>query len=164
MPNIAKLLKQEIQRLARKEVKGMARALRQSTVALKRSLTQYKRRVNQLERAVRRLTAQVAKSAGQPAVAEETAPRMRFTSKGIRSLRRRLGISQAALAKLVGVSALAVYQWERKNGPLHLRTTTRNRLTEIRGFGRKEVAKQLAAMPQPSPKGSGKQVRRRRKG
>jgi DNA-binding transcriptional regulator YiaG len=36
-----------------------------------------------------------------------------FTSQGIRSLRKRLHVTQAQFAQLSGVTSQAVYQWER---------------------------------------------------
>ena len=64
MPNIAKVLKDEIQRLARKEVKVPSRKLHESTRGLRRALTQFKRRVDRLERELRRLIARQGQIGG----------------------------------------------------------------------------------------------------
>jgi DNA-binding XRE family transcriptional regulator len=143
MPNIAKVLKEEIQRLARKETKAPASQLRRGTIALKRALSEMKRRLARVERDIHRMVILERKRSGQAPVVEEATRKVRFTSKGIRSLRRRLKVSQADFAKLVGVSALSVYQWERKEGPLQLRKTTRSCLADIRSIGRKEALKRL---------------------
>lgn len=45
MPHIARILKEEIQRLARKEVKVATAVLRKDTIALKRAVAELKRRV-----------------------------------------------------------------------------------------------------------------------
>jgi DNA-binding transcriptional regulator YiaG len=75
----------------------------------------------------------------KPEMPAETTEKLRFSAKGIRSLRRKLKLSQADFAKLVGVSDLAVYQWEKKEGKLALRQTTKTKLAEIRGLGRREA-------------------------
>ncbi len=148
MPNIGKILRDEIQRLAKKQSKQTAAQLKGDTVALKRAVASLKRQLAQLRRDVRRLLAVETKRAKlAPAVAPEQAEKLRFSTKGIRSLRRKLKLSQAAFAKLVGVSSLAVYQWERKGGRLQLRQETRNKLAGIRGLGRREALKRLEEVP-----------------
>jgi Helix-turn-helix len=47
-----------------------------------------------------------------PPVSEEEARSPGFSPRLVRSLRKRLGLSQMALARAVGVSAPAVTQWE----------------------------------------------------
>ncbi len=56
----------------------------------------------------------------------------RFTSKGIRSMRKRLGLTRAQMASLCGVSANAVGLWEGADGKLNLRSKTRDKLIEVR--------------------------------
>jgi len=151
MPNIGKVLKEEFQRLARKEVKTLTAKPHKDTVALKKTLAGFKKRIAQLERSLRFLvSAENKRSKLQPAVAPEKAEKLRFSAKGIRSLRRKLKLSQADFAKLVGVSSLAVYQWERKEGRLNLRGHTKNALAAIRGLGRKEVLKRLEEKTEPT--------------
>jgi DNA-binding transcriptional regulator YiaG len=79
----------------------------------------------------------------EPEVSPEVVDKLRFSAKGVRALRRKLKLSQADFAKLVDISDLAVYQWEKKEGKLALRQTTRTKLAEIRGFGRREALEQL---------------------
>jgi len=65
-----------------------------------------------------------------------------MTPKLIRSLRSRLGISQAELAKLVGVSTVAVGQWE--SGRARPRAESKARIAALRSVGRREVRRLLA--------------------
>jgi DNA-binding transcriptional regulator YiaG len=44
-------------------------------------------------------------------------PKLRFSAKGVASLRRRLDLSAADFARLTGVSAQSVYLWERGQRP-----------------------------------------------
>ena len=43
---------------------------------------------------------------------------IRVTAKGMRSLRRKLGITEEELAKLVGVTARTTWLWEQKKGAI----------------------------------------------
>jgi len=167
MPNIATVFKAEIQRLARKEVKVPSRRLHQSTVSLKRTIAAIRKRVTALEKATHRLVIQAGKFQGRPVTEEgESDVKRRFSAKGVRSLRRRLKVSQAEFAKLLGVSAQAVYLWEGKSGPLALRQETRKALANLRGLGRREIKKMLEGTPaspkgKPGPKPKGKKGRKR---
>ncbi len=144
MPNVAKVLKDEIQRLARKEVKTSVGNLRKETVAVKRSLAALKRQMSQIERAIKELRKSAGKGsmAGSGSVVGEELG-FRISAKGMRSLRAKMKLSQAEFGKLIGVSGQSVYQWERKEGPLTLRRTTKRRLMEVRRMGRREALKQL---------------------
>ena len=72
--------------------------------------------------------------------------RLRISGKGVRSLRQKLGLSQEAFAKLVGVSPNCVYQWESKPGMLRLRANTRAAVLAARGLGAREAKAKLAEM------------------
>ena len=79
-----------------------------------------------------------------PQKPEEEGKRARLTSKSIRSLRSKLGLSQASFAKLVGVTTHAVYLWENKEGALSLRDKTKAALLSVRGLGAREAKQKLA--------------------
>jgi DNA-binding transcriptional regulator YiaG len=72
-----------------------------------------KRRVAGLQRKVIPLEKQVLKNAPAQA-AEVDAKHVRFTAKGLRSQRQRLGLSAADCGKLIGVTDQTVYNWERE--------------------------------------------------
>ena len=63
-----------------------------------------------------------------------------------RSLRRKLRLSQAEFGKLLSVSEQAVYMWERRNGAIRVRDTTRANLMAIRDFGAREARQRLEGM------------------
>ena len=152
MPNIMSALKQEIQRLARKEVRTAVRPLQKDKVALKNSVRELRQQVQLLEKQNRQLSEALAKNqAVVPVVPEgEEAPRMRITVKGLRSLRRKLKLTQEEFAQLLGVSGQSVWQWEQKSGALRLRSRTKQALLEIRDLGAREVRKRLEES-QPAP-------------
>lgn len=111
MPNIASLLKAEISRIARKELRVETLALKKSVVAQRTEIAALKRRTLSLEQTLRRA------SRGQPQTSsvatDDTVPAgSRFSAKGLRSQRRRLGISAEECGRLVGASGQSVYNWE----------------------------------------------------
>lgn len=55
------------------------------------------------------------------------------TPAGIRSLRERLGLSRAAFAAQLGVSAQTVANWENRTGALRLQSRSLNRLRRLQG-------------------------------
>ena len=67
----------------------------------------------------------------------------RITAKMIQSIRSRLGLSQDAFARLVGVSQQSVYQWERAKGRLKFRGDTKQRIVAVRMMGKREARAEL---------------------
>jgi DNA-binding transcriptional regulator YiaG len=145
MSNVAKVLKAEIMRISRKEAKGATQGIGKSNTWLRKIAADLKRRVLLLEKENKRLVATMKRYQAQypEAPAEET-KKVRLTSKGIRSLRGRLRLSQVDFAKLVGTTTHAVYLWEKKQGGLNLRDKTRTALLSIRGLRAGEARTKLA--------------------
>jgi DNA-binding transcriptional regulator YiaG len=144
MPNIAKVIKDEIQRIARKETKTIASELHKNNVSLKKTVSELRKELSDMKQQVRQLAmVQNQQQKAEPEASTESVDKLRFSAKGIRALRRKLKLSQADFAKLAGVSDLAVYQWEKKEGKLALRQTTKTKLAEIRGLGRLEALERL---------------------
>ena len=139
MPNLAQVLKDEIRRLARKEAREATAALKSSNTTLKRTVASLERDVRLLKAAEKRLREGTTKSK----TASDETDQIRFTAKGIRSLRNRLGISQSELAQLVVVSSQAVYVWENKEGRLKLRAESAAALAELRTIGVREARRRL---------------------
>jgi DNA-binding XRE family transcriptional regulator len=144
MPNIARVLKDEILRLARKEVRVALKATKAECVALKKQVRLLKDKLAAMEKAGRQRAAKVLATAAGDAADAGDQPGMRFTSKAVRSLRMRLGLSQKDMGQLASVSAQAVYLWESKGSKLRLRHDTREALLKLKSMGRREVAKLLA--------------------
>jgi DNA-binding transcriptional regulator YiaG len=82
----------------------------------------------------------------QPDVSPEEAKKARISSKGIRKLRTKLGLSQDSFAKLLGVTSQAVYSMEHKNGRLKLRPATLSHLFSVREMGKREAKSRLEEM------------------
>ncbi len=111
MPNFAGVLKEEVRRLARKELKAELAATKKASTqhrrdiaALKRQLRDQARQISSLERAGRR-----AGGAGS----ESSAATARFSPKWLHAHREKLELSAGDYAALMGVSAQTVYNWEK---------------------------------------------------
>jgi DNA-binding transcriptional regulator YiaG len=145
MPDLGKVLKDEIRRLARKEVRLATSALADENRALKRTVSDLKKRVALLERANSRISKHVtaAQAKETQEEAKQAAPRARISSRTIITMREKLGLTQAEFGTLVGVSGQSVYQWERKGGRLRLRHATRTAVLEAKQMGRREARRRL---------------------
>ena len=135
MSTFASSFKAEVIRLARHEAKAAVTPIRKPSVAARKAIADLKRRVAGLERDNKRLTALLAKLPQPEAVAAPVGSRNWISGKGVRSLRQKLGLSQEAFAKLVGVSSQGVYQWESKPGMLRMRDNTRSAVLAARQLG-----------------------------
>jgi DNA-binding transcriptional regulator YiaG len=144
MSNVAKVLRAEISRISRKETKSSIEGIGKSHKGLKKIVADLKRRVLLLEKENKGLVAAMRRYQAEycEKPPEET-KKVRFTSKGIRSLRRRLRLTQADFSKLVGTTTHAVYLWETKEGALKLRDKTREALLSIRGLRAGEARTRL---------------------
>ena len=141
MSNVMKELKSEITRLARKEIKGELAPARKSIVVQRGLIADLRRQVNIIQKELNALKKAIPSP--EKAIQAEDAPEGRFwiTGKGVKALRKRLGATQAGLAKLVGVSSQAVVNWEAHKGKINLRKATAGRLQEIRGWGKRDMAR-----------------------
>ncbi|HSV34825.1 MAG TPA: helix-turn-helix domain-containing protein [Ramlibacter sp.] len=144
MPNIGTVFKSEISRVSRKEVRGETQALKKSISQYRTQIADLKRRMQALEQQVKRLGKagqRAAPEARAEAEADESAGKIRFSAKGFAAQRQRLGLSAAALAKILGVSALSVYKWE--GGKTRPRAKQLEAIAGLRGMGKREAAKRL---------------------
>ncbi|MBT3192495.1 MAG: helix-turn-helix domain-containing protein [Verrucomicrobia bacterium] len=142
MPNIATVLKEEISRLARKEIRSNTEAMKKASSQHRRDIAALKRQVAELERQVAGLQTGLSKEDAAKDVAPANDVRIRFTPKGLRSQRKRVGLSAAQYSKLLGVTPQSVYNWER--GVSRPRASQLAELAALRGIGKKAVAAKLA--------------------
>ena len=146
MPNLSQVIKSEIARISRREIKAATNPLRNSTILLKKTATGLKKKVAALESDDKRLVAfyTALQAEKQSSAVQATDTKVRITAKSIRVLRNKLGLSQESFAKLLGVSSQAIYIMEHKEGRLSLRSSTKSNLLSIRGLGKREVQAKLA--------------------
>ena len=168
MANLASALKEEIGRLARKEIRQQTAGTAKTVAQCEREIAALKRQIGGLQRM---LSAQrtpgapgstVSKKTGRKKVAAvkqaaKTAPdsgpksaRARFSAKGLKANRERLGLSADNYGKLIGVSGLSIYNWEQ--GKARPRESSIAALMSIRGIGKREAARRLGGPAAPKAK------------
>lgn len=139
MSKLMIVMKEEIRRLARKEIKAAIGGLKKDRATLKQAVAELKRQVKAGRKTVDALAEAVARQAKQVVMPEVQKDKARVTAKGVRALRRKLKLSQAAFGKLVGVNGITILKWEHQRGPLKLRPMSRQAYLAIRGIGVKEA-------------------------
>ena len=137
MPNIASVLKEEIARVARKELRGGIKILKKASVQYRSDIAALKRRIASLEQQITRL-GKVRASA--PTLPTQTPP-VRFSAKSLIAQRKRLGLSAAEMGVLVTVSAQTIYNWEA--GKSRPRVRQLSAIGAVRGMGKKDALAKL---------------------
>jgi DNA-binding transcriptional regulator YiaG len=112
MANIATLLKQEISRLVRRELKSETETLKKASARYRSEIAELKRRITTLEQRLKAAERQNRKQAALSAPIAEPAGNIRFRKDGLKKHRERLGLSAPVLASILGVSPQTIYNWE----------------------------------------------------
>jgi len=145
MPNVGSVLRDEIKRLSRREIRLQTEPTKKATTQNRHHIAELNRKVAQLERKLALLSRQAARHQ-QPsdgASAVDGTPKLRFVAKGLRSHRNRLGLSAGDFGRLVGVSANSVYAWEA--GTTIPRRAQLAKIAALRTMGKREAAQRLSA-------------------
>ena len=177
MANLASALKEEISRLARKEIRQQTAGTAKTVAQCEREIATLKRQIDGLQRMLSAQRTQgtpgpsASTKTGRKKVAEvkqpdKTAPdanskRARFSAQALKTHRERLGLSADAYGKLIGVSGLSIYNWEQEKA--RPRDSSIAALMSIRGLGKREAARRLgepAAAPQAKAKAKAKTTTR----
>jgi DNA-binding transcriptional regulator YiaG len=140
MSTIAKVLKQEITRLARKEITAGTQVLRKSSAQHRRDIAQLKRQVSELTKQVAFLERQERKRTSQ-GPAPTAAEGKRFSRRGLKTHREKLDFSAAEYAALIGVTAQTIYNWEQ--GKSRPGAQQLSAVVSLRGLGKREAWKRL---------------------
>ena len=143
MSELTKVLRTEITRVAKREARGLVEPARKSSIAAKQELVALRRRVAELERTVSHLRRSTA--APVPVIKPAEPVRMiRFTARGVRAHRDRLGMSAGEFGKLLGVSSQAIYNWE--HGTARPRSELRQKLAVLRVISKREALARLRSV------------------
>ncbi|MGE3165180.1 MAG: helix-turn-helix domain-containing protein [Planctomycetota bacterium] len=140
MPNIASVLKLEVQRLAKKEIRSQVSPLKKLVSQHRSDIAELKRQSATLKKRLAFLEKREKSRLGSAPPAE-AAEGSRFSVRSLKAQRRRSGLSQAEYAKLVGVSTLTINNWENgrtRPGKEHLAS-----LVDVRGLGKREAMRRL---------------------
>ena len=142
MANVALMLREEIIRLSRKEIRKATAVLQRSSATHRREIAQLKRHVLELSKQLKLLHRVQSGAPQRMVAASDSDTRMRFVAKGFRTLRRRLGLSAGEMGRLLGVSEQSIYNWETQTAVP--RRTHLPAITKLRGLGKREVQHLLA--------------------
>jgi DNA-binding transcriptional regulator YiaG len=140
LPNLATVLREEIRRLARRELRRQTGTLAKSSAQYRRDIAALKRRVSKLEGVVDFLNRQERRRLGRKPPPEH-AEGARFSAKGLRAHRARLGLSAKSYGRLLGVTGLTVYNWE--SGRSRPRPQQLAAIVALRGLGKREAVRRL---------------------
>ena len=112
MAKLESIIKSEIQRLAKHEVRSVYRPLRKEVWGMKLKLSNLIKNFTVLDRLAKGLAKTKSTELKLEATPEEVKA-SRLTPERIRGLRKKLGISMRELGVLVGATIGAVASWER---------------------------------------------------
>jgi DNA-binding transcriptional regulator YiaG len=144
LPNIAVVLKEEIARLARKELRGETLKLKKVSTQYRSDIAALKRRVAELEKKLGRADRRSSRAGAEDQADGEKATSRRFSAAGLAKLRQKLDLSAADFAKLLGVSGQSIYKWEAQKA--HPRAAQLDALAQVRGLSKKQAADRLAQL------------------
>lgn len=143
MPNIASVLKEEIARLIRRQLRGETENLKKASNRYRSEIAALKRRIETLEKQISRLERMGPKTV--PSTADkETETKLRFKPQGVRAQRTRLELSAREMGALVGVSAQTIYNWEA--GTSRPKAEQLAVFAAVRKMGKREVKARLDQM------------------
>jgi DNA-binding transcriptional regulator YiaG len=141
MPNIAQVLKAEISRVARKELRTETDSLRKAVAAYRREIAALKRRMEVLERHQKRVAKVVPDKHSTEGDADVN---LRFRAAGFAQHRKRLDLSAREMGLLLDASPISVYKWE--TGQARPRAKHLVAIADVRKLGKREAAKRLEAL------------------
>lgn len=162
MAKMEGIIKAEITRLARREVRSVFRPLKREVRQMRVKLSGLSKGIGSLNRMTKELHLEEAQPKLEATPEEVKASRL--TPDRIRSLRNKLGLSQRGLGILTGVSLGAVQSWEK--GKFKPQGEKRAVLVALRRLRKREVRKlleQQKASAQEKPKLKAKPKRRARR-
>jgi DNA-binding transcriptional regulator YiaG len=144
MANFLAALKETIRRLARREIKDQVGKTQRAVARHRREIAELKRQLRDQEKKLAVWQAQQRKRLSEPRPAEEPLDGVRFSPRSVKAQRNRLKLSAADYGKLVGVSALTVYNWE--HGKSRPRRPQLGALVAVRGIGKREALARLEVL------------------
>jgi DNA-binding transcriptional regulator YiaG len=141
MGKVGSIINSEIIRLAKREMRKVSIPLGRDVRLLKNTVSQLRKSVLSLERSAAQRQKELSKREIQLEVSPEELKKSRLSPRLIKTLRKKLGISQKQLAVLLGVSVGAAHQWE--TGKFTPKPEKKAAIAALRKLGRSEVKKLL---------------------
>ena len=141
MSKVEAIIKSEVVRLAKREIRKISVPLVKDVRLLKSTVSQLRKAVLVLERVSARQNTETLREKTQLQANPEEVKISRFSPRLIQALRKRLRITQKEMAVLAGVTVGAIYQWEK--GIFEPRGQKKALLVALRKQGRRGVRKLL---------------------
>jgi DNA-binding transcriptional regulator YiaG len=141
MVKMESLIKLEIVRLAKREIRKISVPLKRDVLSLKKVVSQIRGSVQALESFASAQKKELVKRETRLEGSPEEVKISRFSPRLFRSLRKHLGITQKELSILCGVTVGAVQSWE--SGKFRPKDEKRRILVALRKLGRGNVKKLL---------------------
>ena len=142
MAKIESIIKAEIQRLAKREVRSKFLPLRREVWGMKLKLSSLLKGAKILDQWAKEISRQAKNKEFKLEATLEEVKTSRLTPERIRNLRKKKGISQRELAILTGVTIGAVASWEK--GKFKPKGDKKAALVALRKLPRREVKKMLS--------------------
>lgn len=162
MSNVMKELKSEISRLAKKEAKAVVSPVQKASATYRGLIAGLRKQLDALQKEVASLKKAMPK-AEKALTATEPEGRFWISGKGVKTLRKRMGLTQALFGKLADVSAVTVIKWEARKGKINLRKAAAGKLQGLRGIGKRQAAEMLGLGKGKAEAGKGKAAPSKRK-
>ena len=164
MAKLESIIKSEIQRLAKHEVRSVYRPLRKEVWGMKLKLSNLFKNFSILDRLAKGLAKTKSTEPKLEATPDEVKA-SRLTPERIAGLRKKLGISQRELGLLAGATTGAVLSWEK--GKFKPRGDKKAALVALRKVRKRDVRKMLAERPvetkrEEPPKKSSKRTKKKK--
>jgi len=143
MGKLETTIKSEIERLTKREIHKVSGPLKRDVRSLKVMVSQLRKAFLPLERFAVEQQKELAKREVRLEVSPEELKKSRLSPRLIKTLRKKLGITQKELAILVGVTLSAAQKWEL--GKVNPKAGKKAAFAALRKLGRTEVKKLLKA-------------------
>ena len=150
MANFARLLKEEIIRLSKKEVRTAMLPALTAIQTLRKANAEQKKKLAELERTFQKYLSvfpEIQPSSNQKTLSFDK--KTRLGAGGIIRIRKRLALDRQTMARLLGVNPNSIFLWEHgKNKP---RPPMRMKILSMRNLTRKDIQERLKALPPEAP-------------
>ena len=147
MANIQKILSDEIHRLAKKEAKTAMEPLKLQLAKLRAQIADQKEQIKNLQNKT------IAEVQVKDASSKETQPddkqssdtkNIKLSCDKIKKIRKKLGLSQVAFAKLIGTCHNSIGRWE--SGFCKPNGEAKEKISELAQLGKRDLQKRLESV------------------
>lgn len=147
MANFAQLLKEEIIRLSKKEIRAAMQPALNAIQTLRKANAEQKKQIAELERMFQKCSSSLPETK-TPSDKKMLSfdKKTRLGAGGIIRIRKRLALDRQTMARLLDVNPNSIFLWEHeKNKP---RPQMRMKILSLRDLTKKDIQERLMALPE----------------